>query len=72
MGGAVEELPDGMRITGGQPLHGTEVFSHGDHRIAMAFAIAGLSAEGTTDVRDTACIDTSYPGFESTLRGFLA
>ena len=71
MGAEVEELPDGMRITGGRPLHGAAVESHGDHRIAMAFAIAGLSADGATEVRDTACIDTSYPGFEANPAGFL-
>jgi 3-phosphoshikimate 1-carboxyvinyltransferase len=71
MGAEVEEYPDGMKITGRRPLHGVVVDSHGDHRIAMAFAIAGLSAEGRTEVRDTACIDTSYPGFEQTLRAFL-
>lgn len=72
MGADVEELPDGMRITGGRPLHAATIASHGDHRIAMAFAIAGLSAEGETLLQDTACIDTSYPGFESTLKNFLA
>ena len=72
MGSSVEELPDGMRITGGNPLRGAPVTSHGDHRIAMAFAIAGLSATGTTEVIDTACIDTSYPGFEATLENLLS
>ncbi|MCB1236726.1 MAG: hypothetical protein KDM91_16795, partial [Verrucomicrobiae bacterium] len=38
------------------------------HRIAMAFAIAGLFAEGETIIEDTACVDTSYPGFETELR----
>jgi 3-phosphoshikimate 1-carboxyvinyltransferase len=69
MGARVEELPDGMRIHGGAPLRGTVVDSHGDHRIAMAFAIAGSFADGVTEIRDCACIDTSYPGFETTLAG---
>ena len=72
MGAQVEELPDGMRITGGKPLHGASIDSHGDHRIAMAFAIAGLSASGTTELRDTACIDTSYPGFEATMAKLIS
>lgn len=67
MGADVEEFDDGMRIVGGRPLNGVEIESHGDHRIAMAFAIAGLFAKGSTRINDTACIDTSYPGFESRL-----
>ena len=63
MGASVEEFDDGMEITGGQPLHGAELDSYGDHRIAMAFAVAGLFASGTTVVRNTACVNTSYPGF---------
>jgi 3-phosphoshikimate 1-carboxyvinyltransferase len=46
MGAEVEEFEDGMEITGGRPLHGATLDSHGDHRIAMAFAIAGLFASG--------------------------
>lgn len=67
MGADVEEFQDGMRITGGRQLTGAEIESHGDHRIAMAFAIAGLFADGITQINDTACIDTSYPGFEDQL-----
>ncbi len=63
MGAVVEEFEDGMEIQGGQPLHGAQIESCGDHRIAMAFAIAGLFATGETVIRDTACINTSYPGF---------
>jgi 3-phosphoshikimate 1-carboxyvinyltransferase len=68
MGAQVEEMPDGMAITGGAPLKGALLKSHGDHRIAMAFAIAGLFADGETVIEDTACVNTSYPGFENTLR----
>lgn len=71
MGVTVEEFPDGMEITGGQPLQGATVTSFGDHRIAMAFAIAGLFAEGETIINDTECISTSYPGFEKHLDQFL-
>lgn len=68
MGGEVEEHDDGMTIHGGVPLHGAVIDSFGDHRIAMAFAIAGLFARGETVIRDTACVNTSYPGFEHHLR----
>ncbi len=63
MGVDVEEFEDGMIIHGGKPLKGAEIESHGDHRIAMAFAIAGLFASGETEIHGTDCINTSYPGF---------
>jgi 3-phosphoshikimate 1-carboxyvinyltransferase len=63
MGVPVEEFADGMEITGVEKLKGAEIQSLGDHRIAMAFAIAGLFAEGETIIRDVDCIETSYPGF---------
>jgi 3-phosphoshikimate 1-carboxyvinyltransferase len=63
MGATVDDFADGMEITGGAPLKGAEIHSLGDHRIAMAFAIAGLFAEGETVIRDVECIETSYPGF---------
>jgi 3-phosphoshikimate 1-carboxyvinyltransferase len=63
MGAGVSEFDDGMEIEGGRPLHGATLDSFGDHRIAMAFAIAGLFASGETTIRNTACIHTSYPGF---------
>jgi len=71
MGVTVVEHPDGMEIHGGTPLKGAVIDSFGDHRIAMAFAIAGLHAEGTTTINDTECISTSYPGFERELQHFL-
>lgn len=67
MGAIVEELPDGMKITGGKKLHGAVVSTHGDHRVAMALAIAALAVEGETVIEDTACIATSFPGFEKLL-----
>ncbi len=70
MGANVTELPDGMEIEGGAPLHGARITSYGDHRIAMAFAIAGLFADGETIIEDTACVATSYPGFEDHLALF--
>jgi 3-phosphoshikimate 1-carboxyvinyltransferase len=71
MGVDVEELEDGMIIHGGKPLHAAEIESHGDHRIAMAFCIAGLFAKGETIVRGTDCINTSYPGFSHHLDAIL-
>jgi 3-phosphoshikimate 1-carboxyvinyltransferase len=69
MGGEIEEFEDGMIITGGKELKGTTLDSHGDHRIAMAFAIAGLLAkEGTTTIKNTACVATSYPTFSEHLQ----
>ncbi len=71
MGVEVEEFYDGMAITGVGNLRGTCLPSFGDHRIAMAFAIAGLFAQGETTIEDTACVNTSYPGFESVLKAFI-
>jgi 3-phosphoshikimate 1-carboxyvinyltransferase len=68
MGVAVEEFPDGMAITGGKPLKGARLQSFGDHRIAMAFAVAGLFATGETVIEDIACVQTSYPTFFETLK----
>jgi 3-phosphoshikimate 1-carboxyvinyltransferase len=65
MGATVEERPDGLKVAGrgaGQ-LHGAEIEPHGDHRIAMAFAVAGLAAEGETVIRDAECAGVSYPTF---------
>ena len=70
MGTQVAELNDGLEISGPAPLHGAQVGSFGDHRIAMAFAIAGLFAEGETVVQDAECIRESYPGFETMLDEF--
>lgn len=63
MGVSIEELPDGVIIKGRERLRDATVHSHGDHRVAMAMAVAGLVAQGKTIVEDTACIDTSFPGF---------
>src|SRR5437879_9648193 len=70
MGAQVTETNDGLEVHGPAPLHGARVASFGDHRIAMAFAIAGLFAEGETIVQDAECIHQSYPGFETVLEGF--
>jgi 3-phosphoshikimate 1-carboxyvinyltransferase len=71
MGAHVAETEDGLTIDGGFPLQGARLESFGDHRIAMAFAIAGLFAEGETVIADTDCVNTSYPGFYATLDGLI-
>lgn len=55
--------PDGIIIDGGQPIGGGKVDSHGDHRIAMSFAVASLRATGSIEVTDCANVATSFPGF---------
>ncbi len=63
MGAAIQELPDGLVVSGGRPLHGAAVRSHGDHRIAMALAIAALGAEGETEIEEAECASVSFPEF---------
>jgi 3-phosphoshikimate 1-carboxyvinyltransferase len=67
MGAQVEEMEDGLKIPGGQSLHGAEIESFGDHRIAMAFSIAALRAEGATLIQGSECAAISYPAFFWTL-----
>ncbi len=67
MGASVTELPDGMEITGGQALTGTEVDSFTDHRIGMSLAIAALMAQGTTTIHRAEAAAISYPTFVETL-----
>jgi 3-phosphoshikimate 1-carboxyvinyltransferase len=67
MGAQVEEREDGLKIPGGQSPHGAELESFGDHRIAMAFSIAGLGAHGETLICGSECAAISYPAFFSTL-----
>ena len=77
MGAQVEERPDGLRVAGrssggsGPALRGAEIDPHGDHRIAMAFAIAALAAEGESIIRDADCAAVSFPDFFSTLDRLL-
>jgi 3-phosphoshikimate 1-carboxyvinyltransferase len=63
MGAQLEEREDGFRIPGGQTLHGAELDSFGDHRIAMAFAVAALRAKGETMIRGAESAAISYPAF---------
>jgi len=67
MGAQVEERDDGLKIPGGQTLQGAEVDAFGDHRIAMAFAIAALRAQGETLIRGAESAAISYPAFFQTL-----
>jgi 3-phosphoshikimate 1-carboxyvinyltransferase len=68
LGAMIEARPDGLAIIGGRRLRGGRVSSGGDHRIAMALAIAGLCADGPVTIDDSACIRISFPGFEAALR----
>ena len=71
MGATVEEFDDGLRIPGGQKLHGASLDSFGDHRIAMAFAIAALRAEAETEIRGADAAVISYPQFFTALDGVV-
>jgi 3-phosphoshikimate 1-carboxyvinyltransferase len=69
MGAEVKEFDDGLRIPGGQKLQGASLDSFGDHRIAMAFAVAALRAEGETEIKGADSAVISYPEFFDTLAG---
>jgi 3-phosphoshikimate 1-carboxyvinyltransferase len=71
MGAQVEEREDGLKIPGNQKLHGAQVDSFGDHRIAMAFAVAALRAEGETKINRSEAAVISYPGFYEVLESLL-
>jgi prephenate dehydrogenase/3-phosphoshikimate 1-carboxyvinyltransferase len=68
MGADVDELPDGLRIRGGRKLHGAEIDSAHDHRIALAFSVAGLAADSPTTISGAEWADVSFPGFFDLLR----
>ncbi len=68
----ITPTPDGMIINGRERLWGGEVSSHGDHRIAMSCAIASLAAAGPVTISDTACTETSFPGFWALLEQIRA
>lgn len=67
MGARVEEFEDGLAIPGRQQLHGAVIKTYSDHRIAMAFAVAGLVAHGETQIEGAECAGVSFPGFFETL-----
>ena len=68
MGAEARGTEDGMIIHGGNPLHGAEIHCAYDHRIAMTFSIAGINADGETIIRDSECVDVSYPTFYEQLK----
>ncbi|MDO4261068.1 MAG: 3-phosphoshikimate 1-carboxyvinyltransferase [Eubacteriales bacterium] len=68
MGAHIEATDDGMIIEGGHPLHGADIDSRLDHRIAMTFAVTALGADGETTIHDADCVRISYPGFYDDLR----
>jgi 3-phosphoshikimate 1-carboxyvinyltransferase len=67
LGAEIEERPDGFDVRGPTPLRGALAESHGDHRLAMTLAVAGLVASGETVVREAERIADSYPGFTEAL-----
>jgi 3-phosphoshikimate 1-carboxyvinyltransferase len=71
MGAQVDEHDDGLTVPGGQKLHGAEINSAGDHRIAMAFAIAALRAEGETRIHGAEAAVISFPSFFETLESLV-
>ncbi|MBO8168334.1 MAG: 3-phosphoshikimate 1-carboxyvinyltransferase [Thermoanaerobacteraceae bacterium] len=71
LGAEITERPDGMEITGGRALTGTTVTSYGDHRLAMALAVAGLAARGVTTVSGVESVTVSFPGFQDLLRSVI-
>jgi 3-phosphoshikimate 1-carboxyvinyltransferase len=68
MGVRIETSPDGFYVPGGQKFHAAEVDSAGDHRIAMAFSVAALVADGPCDIEGAESADVSFPEFFDTLR----
>ncbi len=69
MGCDITPTDDGMIIRGGKTLHGAEIDSYLDHRIAMSFAVAALAADGVTSIKDADCVKISYPNFYDDLLG---
>ena len=71
MGAQVRELKDGLVITGPTPLKSAEIDSFGDHRIAMAFSVAALIADGDTTIKDIDCVNVSFPNFYDKLESVI-
>lgn len=71
MGADIQATEDGMIIHGGASLHGAVINSNLDHRIAMSFAIAGMNADGTTEIQGAECVNISYPNFYSDLEQLI-
>jgi 3-phosphoshikimate 1-carboxyvinyltransferase len=71
MGAMVEEFTDGLRVAGPVSLHGGNLNSFGDHRIAMAFTIAALLAHGDSEMSEAECVNISFPEFFDTLESVV-
>ncbi|MBU4562123.1 3-phosphoshikimate 1-carboxyvinyltransferase [bacterium] len=71
MGADIEEEEDGFTVNGPTRLQGAVCESYNDHRIAMSLAVAALLAEGKTVIKNSECIDISFPGFENTLQNLI-
>jgi 3-phosphoshikimate 1-carboxyvinyltransferase len=71
MGADIEEREDGFAVNGPTRLQGAVCESYNDHRIAMSLAVAALLAEGKTVIKNSECIDISFPGFEKTLQKLI-
>jgi 3-phosphoshikimate 1-carboxyvinyltransferase len=71
MGAAVEEYPDGLSVFGPTQLNGASINSYGDHRIAMAFTVAALIADGTTELEGADCVNISFPEFYDLLNSII-
>jgi 3-phosphoshikimate 1-carboxyvinyltransferase len=71
MGAGVEEFDDGMRVSGGVRLRGAKIEPRGDHRIAMAFTVAGLLAKGETEITGAECVGVSFPEFFELLESVI-
>jgi 3-phosphoshikimate 1-carboxyvinyltransferase len=71
MGADVEEFDDGLRVSGPTKLHGAQIDSHGDHRIAMAFSVAALLAGGETEIAGHECVAISFPQFFTLLESVV-
>ena len=71
MGVEVEEFDDGLGVASRARLRGAEIDSRGDHRIAMAFSVAGLIAEGKTEIKGADCVAVSFPGFFGLLNSVI-
>ena len=71
MGAAVEEFDDGLRIVGAARLQGAKLESFGDHRIAMAFSVAALLADGESEITGSECVAVSFPNFFEVLESLV-
>ncbi len=71
MGAQVEEFEDGLRVDGPTKLRGAGLDPHGDHRIAMAFTVAALLAEGETEINNDECVEVSFPEFFNLLNSIV-